>query len=499
MATGGDCMAENDANGTNTALTYEPTEAQVTANKYLEATMIVYTGAGGGTVLNSNRVLITSLDLEQIAETVVPEIARAVVSNIASAISARVSAVNAGITNTVSQSNLAEFIKTNGEAAMNGDIDSKRLLGNTDFALSLSGSGNTLHNVGLWGKGEYKSLSGEDGDLDWEGDLTGFHLGADYQLNANTLIGLVLSRQQGDFDVSTTTDGEYELEMDMVSPYIAWQVGDIDFVGSLGYGTGEGELDGDSQDLTTLSASLAASGDITTIANFTLRGKGELLLSETNVDEKGKPEQDLSANRLRISVEASHQTRTLASGASLTPSLESAVRYNYGDGQTGGGVEVGGGLRYQSADRRVSVEGKVRGVMASDNYREWGVQGTVRVQPGADGQGLQLTLSPSYGQADSGVEALWRDGLAANATNTTNTTDDYKMRINTRLGYGITLHRYDGLLTPYSESSIGGNNRYRVGVNWKPAMSTGNAFDLDLMGEQSDSDTRYLLRGTVGF
>ena len=292
------------------------------------------------------------------------------VSNIASAISARVSAVNSGIIGTVPQSNLAQFIKTNGEAAMNGGIDSKRLLGTADFALPLSGGGDgAFSTVGMWLKGEYKSLSGEVDDLDWDGDLSGFHVGLDYQVSADTLFGIALSRQQGDFDVSSTTESEYEVELTTVSPYIAWQVDGLDFVGSVGYSSGEGELVGKSggnkatHDLTTLSGSLAVDGQIKSVTNFDLRGRGELLYSSTEIEEKGKSDERISASRLRVGVEANYPTHQFASGGSLSSTLESAVRVNFGDGQSGSGMEVGGGLRYQSADARVSVDGKVRGVV----------------------------------------------------------------------------------------------------------------------------------------
>ena len=436
-----------------TAVTYTPMVADV--GKYLKVINVSTRDGFDGTTTgldSGNAILISALDLEQVAKVALPQITRAAATSITDVISARASESSSG---------------------------------------------------GLWGAVEHQSLSGEGDDLKWGGNLSGFHVGNDYRANTHSLIGFVASRQQGDFAIRTASKSEYELHINTLSAYLNRQVNGFNFIGSLGYGKGEGELSAESSDsktshdLTTRNLSLTVNKDAQSIGNVNFRTKSNLLYSETAVEERGKSDQDLSVGRVRIGAEGKRQAHKLASGASLVPSFEGALRFDFGDGENDGGMELGGGIRYENSTAQVIVEGKVRGLVSyDDDYEEWGVHANVRVQPGADGQGLQLTLSPSYGQADSGVEALWKDGLANNATDT---TDSYKMRVDTRLGYGITLHRHDGLLTPYSESRIGGNNRYRVGVNWKPLVSSGNAFDLDLMGEQSGNDNRYLLRGTVGF
>jgi len=46
------------------------------------------------------------------------------------------------------------------------------------------------------------------------------------------------------------------------------------------------------------------------------------------------------------------------------------------------------------------------------DYEEWGVGAVVQIDPGA-ADGLSLRLNPSYGQAGSGVENLWANGMTA--------------------------------------------------------------------------------------
>ena len=53
-------------------------------------------------------------------------------------------------------------------------------------------------------------------------------------------------------------------------------------------------------------------------------------------------------------------SRKLASGATFTPSLEIGMRHDGGDGETGNGVETGGGLRYADAASGLTLEGRAR-------------------------------------------------------------------------------------------------------------------------------------------
>ena len=72
------------------------------------------------------------------------------------------------------------------------------------------------------------------------------------------------------------------------------------------------------------------------------------------------------------------------------------IRHASGSGEaTGTGIKLGAGVRY--AGRGVSVEGSVRTLLAHEasGCEEWGASGAVRIDPGASGRGLSLTLSPT--------------------------------------------------------------------------------------------------------
>ena len=120
--------------------------------------------------------------------------------------------------------------------------------------------------------------------------------------------------------------------------------------------------------------------------------------------EMGGAEADVT--RLRLMIDASRGF-TLAGGGTLTPNLKAGIRHDGGDAETGVGFELGGGLRYQGEG--ISIDTKVRTLVAHDDssYDEWGASFAIRVDPGSDGRGLSLSLTPTWGNAASEAEQLW--------------------------------------------------------------------------------------------
>ena len=114
----------------------------------------------------------------------------------------------------------------------------------------------------------------------------------------------------------------------------------------------------------------------------------------------------------------------------------------------------------------MTIEAAVRGLLAHEDsdYEEWGASGTVRVAPGAMGQGLSLTLAPAWGATASGVDGLWSRqttaGLAPQGTRQTPSG-----RLTAEIGYGVAAPFGTGLLTPYAGTvlSDGADRTYRVG------------------------------------
>ena len=98
---------------------------------------------------------------------------------------------------------------------------------------------------------------------------------------------------------------------------------------------------------------------------------------------------------------------TWPDGHSLTPAVELGLRHDWGDAETGFGVELGGRVQYTDPRHGLTLEGVIRGLLAheDDDYEEWGASGTLRVDPGAMGLGLALTVSPVWAWRRPGSRA----------------------------------------------------------------------------------------------
>ena len=99
----------------------------------------------------------------------------------------------------------------------------------------------------------------------------------------------------------------------------------------------------------------------------------------------------------------------------------------------------------------------------------------MRLEPGAAGRGLSLTLTPAWGADSGGAERLWglRDarGLAGN--------DDVEPagRLDAEAGWGFAAFGGRGLMTPFAGLALSdaGERTWRSGVRWTlgPDMAFG--------------------------
>ena len=446
---------------------------------------------------------------------ILPEVARAIADSNVSAITRRIDQANSGADADVSiggQTSVAGVVAAHGEAIVNSTLDLKALLSGSNFVLPLNAGARAdstgLSSLAFWGGGDFRNLSGESGKIDWDGSLFSLHLGADARLQNDMLAGLSLSRSQSDLDYTNSGDsGEHELTMTSINPYLGWSAGYLDLWATAGYGTGDLEITTDASTMSVSSASsgvsmftVAVGGSSQVLENShgVLRLKGEVMQNMMEVD--GSADIDgltIDANRLQIGLEAT-QSRDLDNGAHLEPSLEAGVRLDGGDGETGGGLELGAGFRYTNPARSMTLEGRAHTLVGRDSYDELGVYGLIRLQSGKDGQGLELSLRPAYGDTDtaSGLQNIWQeDGFKQNQAER-----DYAMSMDARVGYGLSLRAGQGRLTPYSEMTLGDTSSYRLGMSW----DVGSMFDLNLVGEQrepadTDAEHAIILKGEMRF
>ena len=487
--------------------------------------------------------------LKGINEALLPDLSRAMTASTMDAVAGRIgqalSPDGAGAPGAMASADvltgLAGLLQANEQALEDGTWSWKQALDGRRFALALSGAGgrdgagggtglgadpatDTGARVTVWGAGDYRNLAGGEGSaVDWDGHLFGAHLGMDARFGAGGLAGLALSVSKGSFDYTDTSayalgkvEGEYESRMTSAHPYVgwAWPAGRHAWA-SLGYGRGDvtlidGEAEAGRQTSDSTLRSAAAGGSVRLLSGegpgffgpVTVDLKGEAQTTRLEVEDNGERIAGLAVrtHRLRVAAEGA-RAFALSGGASFTPSVELGMRFDRGDGETGAGLELGGGLDYAhpALGLRADVAGRV--LLAHEGETEdWSVGGSVRLEP-ASGRGLSLRLAPSYGETGSSLARLWEGGVAgsgAGATGAGTTGASPTARLDTEMGYGLAA--FAGVLTPYGglELSEGGTRGYRLGARFL----LGPAFELGLEGERRESrperaEHGLMLRGRV--
>ena len=170
----------------------------------------------------------------------------------------------------------------------------------------------------------------------------------------------------------------------------------------------------------------------------------------------------------------------------MRPSLEVGMRHDGGDAETGLGLEVGGSLGYTHSQRGVALQATAWRLLVhqATGYEEWGVGGSLNIDPGALGRGPSLRMHSSWGTAASGMNRLWSQRSAADLTQSTQATE--AGLFDAELGYG--LDALGGLLTPYAHIASGRDTHtYGVGGRLRVEQS----LRVDLVAERRERTTAW--------
>ncbi len=374
----------------------------------------------------------------------------------------------------------------------------RALLPGSAFALGLSGgAAGDGPDAALWGSGDRRSLSLDDGALSWEGEVTALHAGADARTapdgsGGRVLGGVSASWSESDIDYTDaggaeSVKGRHEVSMASVQPYVGWLAGDGSRAWAvLSHGRGEVEIADAGAGAADSSATLTAAA-VGARTRALSRGaaavdvKGEAQAARFALDGDGNLIAGLSARtfRLRVAAEGRYVI-AFANGGSLTPSLEAGLRWDGGDGATGAGVELGGGAAWSAPSSPLTLEARGRALLAhGGDAEEWGVGGALRVAPGSGGLGLSLALSPSWGAADSGLARLWSADAAR-----ADTSRRAGGRLDAEAGYG--LRALSGVATPLAGFALTGDRSREWRVGGRLAL----AETLDLALATSLRETR---------
>ncbi len=377
------------------------------------------------------------------------------------------------------------------------------LLGSA-FRLNLNAAdaGATTPRLTAWGRVTGTQFDGQERMLTLDGDVLTGTVGLDGAWD-RLLLGVAVAHSRGNGAFAGTGNmtgqgGTLDNTLTSLHPYLRYAVTDrLDVWGTVGYGWGDltvAQTGSTAREtaMNLLTGSVGTRGVLLSPAQsggYQLATRADALFTRTSSDAvAGMAETDADAHRLRLLLEGSRGF-SWANGRTLTPALELGLRHDWGDAETGFGLEVGGRLQYADPALGLTVDATVRGLLAHEDaaYREWGASGTVRLAPGAQGRGLSLTLAPSWGAAASGVEGLWARPTAAGLA-PTGQPQAQTGRLTAEVGYGVALG-HAGLLTPYAGTGLaeGAARTYRLGTRWQMTSRRFMNLTLNLEGTRQES------------
>ena len=349
-------------------------------------------------------------------------------------------------------------------AGGNGRRNPVRALSGTSFRLPFDGKEGTAAGAGaawtLWGRGAasgFKDRPEEDFSMDgkaWSGQT-----GIDFRTRGDLLAGVAAGYSEGKTDYRTgEAEGEVDATLTSVHPYVHWSpAAGLGMWATLGYGWGKATLGdgGDGPVATDMDMWMAAAGGRRVLAHaagvdWALKTDGFLVRAQSEEREGLLPKTEADYRRMRLALEVRKGAK-FTGGRKLSGSLELGGRLDGGDLESGAGLEVGGAADY--ADRSLGLNLKARGRFLAAHrasaLREWRASVTAVFDPGARGQGLYLSLAPSWGNASLNKEALWKGAWPAEAR-----PNGSRMTLKARSGYKMKFMDGRSRLTPFSELRV---------------------------------------------
>ena len=253
---------------------------------------------------------------------------------------------------------------------------------------------------------------------------------------------------------------------------------------------------------TLLSGTVGLNGRLVANEETSVILKGEVAFARLDASSAEAAFKFALANlsRLRFAAQADYKYLIPHVGL-LTPWAELGLRHDGGDGETGVGLEMSGGLRYRDTERGWNAEayGRWLAVHADALPEEQGYGFRLRYDPDTLGFGPWASLGQTWGQPSTVLPGLWEDGaggLVAHAH------DLLGRRLDLELGYGLPAYGGRASLTPYSAVSLGASDArdYRLGVR----LMTSSSALLSLETERRErpsvpADHRIMLRAIARY
>ena len=402
-------------------------------------------------------------------------------------------------------------------------VTGRELLTGSSFALGTQTAGKDL--VSLWGAAAVSRFDAREGELTLDGEVATGMLGGEWTRGSGAgawTAGLVVSHSVGEGGWSGAQDGarpgasgRVEAMLTGLFPWARHVLGErFEAWGAVGVGAGAltvtPKLPGTDEDGAPMRAGLELKMAAAGLRATLLGGDGEdgaltattdaLAVRTASGRARGADGGNLEPSRavvtrLRFGLEASRPI-ALGSAAVLTPSLDTGVRHDGGDAETGFGLDLGGGLVFSNPALGLEAELRGRGLLSHESrgLRERGFSGALawRERPSSE-RGAVLTLTQTVGGASSGgAQALLSratlDGLAA--SDAAADSDDLASRhLELKLGYGVAAFGGRFTWTPQAAAGLSSTGR-DLSLGWRLTGGPGGdsgAFELSFEATRRES------------
>ena len=137
-----------------------------------------------------------------------------------------------------------DWLKVTGQLVNEQETLKQMLLNNSSFAFDLTAGLVPDRSITAWGSSVIQSLHSDSNTTnDWAGELSSGYLGLDSNLTSNSLFGIGVAMNEGDFDYDFSSDEQLNIlsTYNTISPYFGWKSSqsDSEFQATIGYGIGE--------------------------------------------------------------------------------------------------------------------------------------------------------------------------------------------------------------------------------------------------------------------
>ena len=369
-------------------------------------------------------------------------------------------------------------------------VDALRSTLGQSFALNL-GSTDNRSNWSVWGDIDRQSYEGAG----YDGMASSIYLGADVTVAECWMFGVAVSTNSGESDYTYGTATQtMDMSLTTVLPYVSYQPSHGSSIwGVAGFGSGELETtvvgaENDVSDLSTQLTLVGGSQELTRLGRMSLALRGDAAVASIETDDGNGAADGLAAdvNRIRIGLEGSLRSDT-GNGGIVEPFGQVSLRSDGGDGDTGTGVEVAGGVRLTSSTFTLEAQGRTLAMHGADEYSESGFSLMAKLNPSASATGVSVTIAPRWGADALGNGMLWQDTLNLSSTQTYGALAGFgnagaSKSIDTQIGYGMLVANEQFLLTPFVDLGISDSDRREtlLGITLQQLVEGTTILDVNL-------------------